>query len=81
MKQKRPIYQCFIRVSPIETFREKRNHTIDDEDKKTDPVGLAVSAFFPVRKYLVFADVKSEGTRYKNIDVKHRCYNMMRTFF
>ena len=34
-----------------------------------DPVGLAVSAFFAVRKYLVFADAKSEGTRYK----KHRC--------
>ena len=50
-------------------YKEKSNHTIDDEDKKTDPVGLAVSAFFAVRKYLVFADVKSEGTRYK----KHRC--------
>ena len=60
---------CIFRVSPIETFREKSNHTIDDEDKKTDPVGLAVSAFFAVRKYLVFADVISEGTRYK----KHRC--------
>ena len=54
---------CIFRVSPIETFREKRNHTIDDEDKKTDPVGLAVSAFLLSED--IFADVKSEGTRYK----------------
>ena len=29
-----------------------------------------VPLFFAVRRYLVFADVKSEVSRYKNIDVK-----------
>jgi hypothetical protein len=60
---------CIFRVSPIETSCEKHNHTIDDEDKKTDPVHsvLAGSAFFAVRRYLVFADVKSEASRYKKL--------------
>jgi len=56
---------CIFRVSPIETFHEKHNHPVDDEDiKNADPVGLAVPHFC-CQKIFSFADVISEGSCYK----------------
>ena len=69
MKHKNWMYH---RVSPIETSCEKYNHAIDDEDIKKCGSSLfwfGWFRFFCCQKIFSFADVISEGTRYK----KHRC--------
>ena len=56
---------CIFRVSPIETSCEKHNHPVDDEDiKKCGSSWFSCFRFFCCQK-IFFADVKSEGSRYK----------------